>query len=369
LAVRERAAVALGRNADLATLEAVLARLATATDAETERLLLEAVGGALLTLRGGRALPEPVRVALLEQVAGPRLSGPDPTVADAALLAVRSFADPRVAPRIAQLLRGGSARQRAAALIALGDFALQDARPLLRSTLQNDSPRNTLSAALALAEIGTERDAEALLRAAEQGTWPLPAAAAYALTRIAQRGVTKKHVLERVLCKLGKKRDPYVRANVAAGFAALAAPACGAGQHALSWLSPDQPSVLRTAAAHWLQASPVAPADTAARAGALAECAHDADPTLAEVCRRTTPARSAPRGALLVRALAPDGRTALRDQLVAVRLSDGSVFVGPSDANAQVFLPHAATGSLRLEDPADAEPTPASTGAEPITPP
>ena len=127
-----------------------------------------------------------LRTALFDRISGVDLLSPRPEIAASALIALRAFADPRTAPRIAQLLRTGSASLRSAALLALGDFELKDTRRLLRSALQNESPRNLLNAAIALAEVGTEHDAAALARVAEQGTWPLPAAAAYAVAHIAQ---------------------------------------------------------------------------------------------------------------------------------------------------------------------------------------
>jgi hypothetical protein len=358
--VREHAALALARSADAATLQALFGRL-TRPAATHESLLLHALAGALLSMNGGAGLPTQLRTTLFDRISGVDLLSPQPEIAASALIALRAFADPRTALRIAQLLRTGSASLRSAALLALGDFELKDTRRLLRSALQNESPRNLVNAAVALAEVGTEHDAEALARVAEHGTWPLPAAATYAVARIAQRGVTKKHTLERVLCRMGRLPNVYVRANVAAGLAALAAPTCDGQIAPQHWLDASMPSALRTAAAYWLRAS-----NGAERAAPLAQCANDPDPSVARACRDELPSRT-PRQELLLQALAGDSSKPQRERMVALRFADGSVFIGPSDANGQLLLRHAPVGPIELEDPADAEPMPASRPVPPRT--
>jgi hypothetical protein len=51
-------------------------------------------------------------------------------------------------------------------------------------------------------------------------------------------------------------------------------------------------------------------------------------------------------------AYAPDGVTLLRDRLVALRLPDGTTFLGYTDRNGQVRLKGAPRGPFQLEDPA-----------------
>jgi len=341
-AVQRRAADALAANAGEASVSALVSELErSATPAA-----LQALAGALLRLDGGAHLPAELRERIFQRLSA-QLSAADTRSATAALYALRTLRDPRAAPLVAGLLRTGSASRRASAVLALGDHDTVDARRLLRHVLQNESPRSALAASLALAEVASERDAPALLRAAQRGIWPLPAAASYALARIAQRGVLKQHTFERLLCQLAALRDPYVRANAAAGLAALGAEACDAQLSPEAWLEPHAPAALRVAAAHWLRRSPPAPQ----RQRALAACASDADPHVAAACSEHTAPEAAP-GKLLVRALSAGGAT-WTDRPLALRLPGGAVYVGPTDANGQLLLSRVPHGEIIMEDPAD----------------
>ena len=249
---------------------------------------------------------------------------------------------------MAQALRTGSASRRAEAVLALGDFDVPEARQLLRFVLQNESPRSAVAASLALAELASERDAEALLHAAERGSWPLPAAVSYTLARVAQRGVQKKRSFERILCRLGAQHDAYVRANVAAGLAALQAEPCDAQLSPEALLAPEAPAAQRVAAAHWLRAS------ASASRQALASCSADADPAVAAACSQPSSEPTVPaQGKLLVQVLAAEGGAAWSERPVALQLPDGAVYVGPTDTNGRVLLPRAVRGEATASDPAD----------------
>jgi hypothetical protein len=324
-----------------------------------ESNLLLALGGGLSAHARGRELEPLLREAIFKQLTGPRLEADDPSVAAATLNALRSLADPRAPTVIARQLRTGSMTRRAAALLALGDFDVLEIRRLLRFVLQNERPQLALNAALALAEVGTEQDAEALLHAAERQSWPLPPAAAYALARIAKRGVIKKHTLANVLCRLARQPNPHVRANAGAGLAALSAPACDGTLGPEAWLDAAEPSVVRVAAVRWLQALPENGATSShERAQLLAECTHDPDASVALACRRGAPQPIA-GGRLWVRAKASAGAGVQRSRVVALRRPDASVFVGPSDANGEVVLPldEGDPSDVLLEDPADVPPS------------
>ncbi|MEY4575823.1 MAG: hypothetical protein RL701_526 [Pseudomonadota bacterium] len=351
--VRDRAALALARSADALTIQLLVDRLAQPVQ-RYELHTLSALSGALVQLDKGKTLPVELRNRLFEQLSVQRLHSNDARVAASALVALRSFDDARNAPLVAHLLRTGSAKRRAGAVLALGDFAVGETRRLLRYTLQNDAPQAALHATLALAQLGTENDAEALARAAARGTWPLPAAASYALARISERATAKRHTLAQVLCRLGVLRDPYVRANIAAGLAALGAAACGGDVTPEAWLEATLASVQRTAAARWLRALP--PQDAAAeraRGRLLAACAADPDAQVARACAAPLSDNNTARVRGLIRAYAADGSTPLAERIVALRLPDASVFVAPTDANAQVLLPPYPPGAVTLEDPAD----------------
>ena len=280
--------------------------------------------------------------------------GPDDALASRALDGLRGLRGQSALEAIARMLRIPSARRRGAAVFALADFPHEDTRRLLRFVLQHDGPRVSVAAALALGEVGDQRDVAALVHTAQRTLWPVPVAATFGLVRMAQRGVTKRHSMQRMLCELAGSHDPYVRANVAAGLAALAAPGCNDAQAPLHWLEASHASVVRTAAARWARAlDPSEPSAT----HALRVCAHDSDPHVASSCRaEPLPAPTMQR--LSVDALAADGQTPLDERLIALRLANASVFVGYTDSNGHVALTAAPSGDVTLENPADAAPEP-----------
>jgi hypothetical protein len=164
--------------------------------------------------------------------------------------------------------------------------------------------------------------------------------------------------MQRLLCELANSRDGYVRANVAAGLAILAAPACDEANQPLAWLDAGHGAAVRVAAAHWARslASPEGTVDPPIQQ-ALLECANDPDPWLAGACRAGS-TQATEHSRLDVDAYASDGQMLLRERLVALRLPDGSVFVGYTDSNGHLTLPAAMRGEVILEDPADAVPEP-----------
>jgi len=356
--VRQQAADALARNADAPALRQLTDRLARSGFA-FEGSALRAIAGALLQLKGGSELPAPLREQLFQQLAGERLFANDAALAASALVALRSSTDPRAPETVAQLLRDGSPQRRASSVLALGDYHLAEARRMLRYVLNNERPHLAVNAALALAEVGNEQDARALTLAAERGAWPLPAAVSFALARIAQRGVLKRHTLAQMLCRLGRKPDAYVRANVATGLAALSFAECGHAVNPQAWLTPEEPSVQRVAAAHWAAAlTDLDPSQEEARAQLLARCAADLDPNVARACSNHPHAEPTPRVRVLVDARDSAGVTPLADQKLALRLPDGAVFIATSDVNAQLVAPDAPQGPLILEDAAADSVTP-----------
>jgi HEAT repeat protein len=344
--VSERSSIALGRAADTAAVELLSARLER--DAPRPELTLRACAGALL--RG--QLPSALRERLLQQFQS-YLSKSDETVAVSAIFALRAARDQRTAPWIAGLLRGHSPQLRAAAIQALAGFDQPEARRMLRDMLRGDNVHNATNAALALAELGSDRDVEALLRAAERGSWPLPPAAAYATARITARGVTRKHSLERVLCRFAQLRDSYVLSNIVSALASLGADACDEQIQPKKLLDPTLPSSVRAAAGLWLQSTrPHSPEETKERSVLLAQCVSDHDRAVAAACRPSV-TQPTPPGQTIVRAYKPDANTPLANRVLALRHPDGTVFVGQTDNAGSILLPRAAPNQLRLEDPAD----------------
>jgi HEAT repeat protein len=349
--VRDWSSVALGRTADNPALAALAERLTRG--AAHPELSLQACAGAMLRASPSpEAIPSTLRERLLKQFQT-YLTQPDETVAMSALYALRASHDQRSAHWIAGLLRGNSAPLRAAAVQALGDFDQPEARRMLRDMLRGDNLQSASNAALALAELGSDRDVEALLRAAERGRWPLPPSAAYAAARISQRGATRKHSLERVLCRFAQLRDSYVLTNSVSALAALGADACDEQINPRLLLEPALPSALRVAAALWLQSTrPHTPEENAERAALLARCAADHDRAVATACG-PQPQTAAVPGQTLLRLSAPDGQSVLRGRMVALRMPDATVFIGQSDSAGRVLLPRVLSAAMQLEDPAD----------------
>ncbi|HKP55563.1 MAG TPA: HEAT repeat domain-containing protein, partial [Polyangiales bacterium] len=312
--------------------------------------LLHCAGLALGRLREAKALsPETEKTAL--KILKRWLEVSEPQLSAAALDALRRFRHPDAARIIARELINPKLSRRSAATLALVDFPGDDTRRLLRFVLQRSSPRAAVAALIALGEVGDQRDAPALLRLAEHAHWPLPAAASYALQRIALRSDVKKRTLERGLCELTQLSDPYARANVLSALAALGGGSCP-DLDLRGWYAAGQPSVLRSAVARWLRvrAQGEGPAD-AELGHLLSECTADPDPLVRAACSPLP----APGGSQTVDLIAHgrDGETPLRQRLIALRFADGSALVAYTDANARIQLPDVPAGPITLENPGE----------------
>ena len=355
--LRLAAARALANDATPALARALLAALHAGT-MQDRQALLTALGSSLAELARRSQLDGALRSEVLPVLAS-LIEDSDDSLAIRALDALRNLHDQPSLAVIARQLRMPSAPRRSAAVFALADFPHEDTRRLLRFVLQHDGPRVGVAAALALAEVGDQRDAVALARSAQRSLWPLPAAATFGLLRLAQRGVTKRHSMQRLLCELASSHDPYVRANVASGLAVLAAPACDDKLQPLAWLGSEHAAALRVAAALWARTL-VRPDSTPypATAQALSACSNDPDPQLARACQTAGPAAAIATRRLELDAYANDGQTLLAERLVALRMAGGGVFVGYTDANGHLTLPGADAGTLIMEDPANVLPEP-----------
>jgi hypothetical protein len=239
------------------------------------------------------------------------------------------------------------------ALVRLQD---PEVRAALRYVLDQGGDRSAVAALNALAELGDERDLGAMLRTARRKHWPLPAAATYAVARLTLRGALKPHLAKRALCDLGKSRDPYARANVAAALAKLGTGACeDGGPDPLRWLAQAKAPAVRVAAARWTHAALTSGrVDSAAALSALDECTRvDNDATVRSACVAVPGAKMTAPTMVQTHTRTADGDlSALPDRLVAVRLPDASVFIGYADRNGTLFLPDAPDGTIVLEDPA-----------------
>jgi HEAT repeat protein len=346
---RFTAARALRATADFNVVQQLLSRLRSESTADNHALLI-AFGGALGRLSRGAAPPAALTQAALATIAD-LIAGDDDELADRALDALAVWAPPHAVAVVARSLRLPSSRRRAAAAYALAQLGDPEGRALLRYLLQHGAMREGAAAASALGEIGDQRDVAALVKAQRRLHWPVPGAAAYALFRMAERGVLKPHSAARELCALGDLREPYVRSNVAAALAALGAGPCDEGPNPLDWLEPVHAVSVRAAAARWARAAVLAGKLDAARAqAALERCAQsDLESDVRAACAGVTTPKA--HAATDIYAHGPDGVSLKRDALVALRLPNGAVFLGYTDHNAHVRLIAAPNGDVKLEAP------------------
>jgi HEAT repeat protein len=288
----------------LAALEAARTKPALALDLDAALAARTKRTGALATLppreetssedapRTELSLEAQARLQALEQA----IRGDDDAASAHALEALRAWAPPAGSRVVAEQLASRSPHRRLAAALALSAFDDEETRRLLRYVLIHASDELTVAAATALGEVGDHRDAGALVKLTERKRWPVPAAASFALARLAQRGEIKKHAMSRTLCGIATSKDPFVRRNIQAALAALAADGCNG--------------------------EPIAPL------------------------------RIDQREAASVTAHASDAQTPLRHRLVGLRMADGAVMFGYTDVNARMFLRSVPAGPLVLEDPA-----------------
>jgi HEAT repeat protein len=313
--------------------------------------VLRALGGSLARLRKEERLPESSAESALEALSR-AAHGRDERLAAAAVDALARWRDPAAVPVIGRLLRTPSVRRRAGAVLALGAFPGDEVRAALRMSLRQAPVPVLSAAAISLGDVGNAGDAMPLLKAASQHHWPVPAAAAYALARLARREAIRRRSVQRGLCELGRSREPYVRANVAVALAAMGAAPCEGGPHPLRWLTSRRAApVVRAAAARWaFSAAAAGKLPEREVRGALAACARrESEPRIVEACEIP---RMPPLDDLVdVYAFSADGRTLLSHRPVALLLADGSVFVGLADANGHVRIHGAPRGELLLEDP------------------
>ena len=347
--LRFEAAWAVGAAASPAILEDLLSRLGRRGPTD-RHAVLTALSLALPRLAESGELTAPLAARSLETLMA-IVRGDDEALAARALDVLAAWHPVEAAEPLAHLLERSGPRRRLAIARALGAMDADVARRALRDAMRVRSVSLTTQAASVLGEHGGPEEAALLLERGPHLPWPASAAAAFALARMARRGVLDQSATEG-LCAMGTSHDPFVRANVAVALAALAAPPCAGGPDPLGWLEPRHAAVVRAAAARWARA--------AADAGhlspgpvqeALLECAADTlAPDVAAVCARPhLPPLDADAD---VFAYGPDGEHVLGSRLVALRLSDGSVWMTRTDANGHLRLRGAPRGELTLEDPA-----------------
>lgn len=349
---RFRAAEALGRTAGAREVDALLAMLTQHADDSDQHAALIALGPALARLDAGGQWPKtrtPQVLAQLAKLAEDGCSGVTTRVIDV----LEAWHPEGALSAIAAYLRFPTRSVRARSARALAGFPDAQAKGLIRYLLSHASVPVTTAAVVALGETGNHQDLKLLTQTARRRHWPIPGAVAFAIARMAQRQQLRAEAAQRALCKLGRSREPYLRANVASAMAVLGGRPCADdGPSPLAWLGAGHAPAVRLAAAHWLWSAHAAgriPADTAAEA--LLRCQRrDLDDRVVGACSRApSPLPATP---LDVYAYGARGRSLLRNRLVAVRFGDGSVMLAPTDDNGHLGLAAAPGGPITLEDPA-----------------
>ena len=339
---RYEAARALEAAASPETIDALVQRLGTRDPTDRHAVIL-ALGGALERMSREGPVAHPAALTAL----GAAARGPDEALAARAIDALGRWGTPAAVEPLVALLAHPSPPRRRAAAHALG--AIDDPRALaaLREALASRELSLVTSAATALGQHGAREDAARLLDIARTRAWPASAAAAYGLARLARRGLLEPTLHPR-LCELARSRDAFVRANVSTAMAALSAPPCESGAP-LAWLGPRHAGSVRAAAARWLAAASAAGHVEPARARRELEACIESDPETGPVCE--DPAMPPLDDVADVYAYSADGRRIRSDDLLALRLSDGSVWVGRTDVLGHVRIEGAPRGPLLLDDP------------------
>ncbi len=323
--LRFEVARSLGATASASVVGTLVARLQTREPTD-RHAILNALGAALehVTLDAAGTATVASTLATVAQ-------GPDNPLADRAIDTLARWPSEAAS----RLLEELASRRRSALR------SLRNPEPLRRALSEAPSAAR-VAAAARLGEVGTVEDLPRLLQTVARGRWPVPAAASFALARLAGRGVQAS---AQQLCPLLRSRDAYVRANV---IVALTASGHRCPDHSPQAFlrGQEHAAPVRAAAAHWLRRIDSSPT---ARALLTRCAAEELSREVAAACAASeTPTTDATAD---VYVYAPDGTTLLREHLVALRFEDASALVVETDANGHVRWEHAPRGRLYLDDP------------------
>ncbi|MEM6957893.1 MAG: HEAT repeat domain-containing protein, partial [Myxococcota bacterium] len=260
---------------------------------------LRVLGGALLRT-GDENRPR------IERILRGFLQSDDAALADASLETLEGW----TAPAALRLLQRVPAERQAAATIAIGRRADGEAIVLERLT---HSDANVRIAAASVAE-RIDGALPLLTRMVQEGAWPEPAAASFALVRRAIREHDAS--LVPALCTATQRRDPIARANGLTGLRALGANC--EGLDVRTWTRPPHALMVRRAAERLLAGNEGAPPRYTGR---LDLFVHDAQ------------------------------GNRLRNGLTAVRLADSTVMLTIADGRGRVRYEGAPEGAVFAIDP------------------
>ena len=353
---RFEAANALGRVAQVDHVRELVRRLRGRRATDRHAILL-ALGAALSRLQEDDSIPSELARDALDALGRAAMSR-DRALAARALDAAGRWAAPPVQRLLLGLLSQGSTWRRRTAARHLTRAARSETSDEVASALIAAMSRGTpltvrAAATASLGEYGPDHVGR-LLSLVEDGAFPVDAAAAFAVARIARRGGLPETIETGRLCRLARHRGPFVRANLAMTLASRGVARCEEGPDPADWLNPQHAAAVRAAAAVWLGTihdDEGNDPDIRRRARrVLARCAErELTANVRERCVNPNPPELDADADVYV--YGGDGETLLLDRLVALRFADGTVLVTYSDANGHVRWPHVANGPVILTDP------------------
>ncbi|MFT5355364.1 MAG: HEAT repeat protein [Polyangiales bacterium] len=232
-----------------------------------------------------------------------------------------------------QLLQRAPLELLPAAVMAVGDHA--SGQSFVQAHLGHASPRVRVAAAGRAGEFGASA-LPLLLERLEEGAWPEPAAASFAIARIALRGELPQSAAE-ALCAGLRSRDPAARANLLLALSRIEA-RCE-DLPVQRWTQPPHAAAVRGAARRYLAAhsQPFG-----------AQCERESHRNVAPLCRAIAESSYEEDVELYVY---DRDRQVSRNSLVALWLSDGTVLVAPTDSRGFVSLRRAPEGRVIATDP------------------
>ncbi|MFK8000053.1 MAG: HEAT repeat domain-containing protein [Polyangiales bacterium] len=321
-ALRHDAALGLARLGRVEDLSAILERLEAPPPVDRHAYLVALAG---IAQRHGLG-DEGARFARLAEVF---MFGHDPDLAARIVETLGAWGNDDAL----ELLRRAPLERLPAAVMALGDHA--EGESFVLAHLSHTSPRVRAAAAGRAGEFGA-RALPDLLARLDEGSWPEPAAASFAIARIALRGEVPESA-GASLCQALTTRDPAARANLLLALSQLQT-RCD-DMPVLRWTQLPHAAAVRGAARRYLAAH-------GQEFGV--ECERESHRNVAPLCQAIPESTYDEDVELYVY---DRERQVSRNALVSLWLADGTVLVAPTDARGFVSLRRAPRGRVIATDP------------------
>ena len=321
-ALRHDAALGLARLAGARHVPAILSRLEAPPPVDRHAYLVALAGVAKREGLGGEG-------SRFLRLAETFLLGQDPELAARIVETLGAWGDDAALA----LLQRAPLEVLPAAVMALGDHA--GGESFVHAQLSHSSPRVRTAAAGRAGEFSASA-LPLLLERLSEGAWPEPAAASFAIARIAARGELPQSAAD-TLCQALASRDPAARANLLLALSRIE------GQcddlPVQRWTQLPHAAAVRGAARRYL----------AARGAAFdAQCERESHQSVTPLCRAIPEASYTEDVELYVY---DRERELSQNSLVSLWLADGTVLVAPTDERGFVSLRRAPAGSVIATDP------------------